>query len=76
MQDFAHHRFGLVLDFFNQNFLRAHGFIIRQNLFLASWIAPFVQLKLPLAAAADALNQKRSDASFAFLRACFRLAAS
>ena len=25
VQDFAQHRLGLVLDFFNQNFLRAHG---------------------------------------------------
>jgi hypothetical protein len=39
MQDFARHRFGLVLDFFNQYFLCAHGFSIRQNLFLASGIA-------------------------------------
>jgi hypothetical protein len=26
MQDFAHHGFGLMLDFFNQNILFAHGF--------------------------------------------------
>jgi hypothetical protein len=34
-----------MLDFFNQHFLRAHGFIIRQNWFLASRIAPVVHPK-------------------------------
>ena len=33
--DFTRHGFGLAPDFFNQDFLRAHGFIFRQNLLLA-----------------------------------------
>jgi hypothetical protein len=39
MEDFAHHGFGLVPDFFDQNFLHAHGLIIRQNSLLANRIA-------------------------------------
>src|ERR1039458_4817135 len=46
VQNFPQHRFGLALDFFNQHFLRAHGFIIRQNLLLASCIAPIVHSKM------------------------------
>ena len=51
MQDFARHRLGLAPDFFNQNFLRTHGFMIRQKLFLASGVAPVVHRKMFLAAA-------------------------
>jgi hypothetical protein len=39
MQDFAHHQFRLVPDFFNQHFLRAHDLTIPENVFLASRIA-------------------------------------
>ena len=46
MQDLAHHRFGLMLNFFDQHFLRAYGYIIRQNMFLASHIAPVFHPKM------------------------------
>jgi hypothetical protein len=39
VQNFAHQRFWFVPDFFDQNFLRTHVLIIRQNHFLASGIA-------------------------------------